>query len=68
MTCPVRTFYARYWEDPIAGNTGDGGGIANGNEGTYMAEVFPFCHGTPTETSVSRSASGTAPATSTTER
>lgn len=42
-----RTFYARYWEDPALGNTGDPGSIVNGTiagktETDYMDAVFPF--------------------------
>jgi hypothetical protein len=39
---PVRTFYARYWEDTSAFNFADTGVINNGDEGVYMAAVFPF--------------------------
>ena len=38
----TRTFYARYWSDPLTGNFGDSGGISNGDEGAYMSAVFPF--------------------------
>jgi hypothetical protein len=38
---PVRTFYARYWEDTTGFNFADTGVINNGDEGVYMAAVFP---------------------------
>jgi len=38
---PVRTFYARYWEDTDGDNFADHGLINNGDEATYMAAVFP---------------------------
>ena len=40
-TPPIRTFYARYWEDTTGLNFGDTGVINNGDEGVYMAAVFP---------------------------
>ena len=38
---PVRTFYARYWEDTTGFNFADTGVINNGDESVYMAAVFP---------------------------
>ena len=41
LTPPIRTFYARYWEDTTGYNFADTGVINNGDEGVYMAAVFP---------------------------
>ena len=45
-TWPVRTFYARYWEDSNGLNFGDTGVINNGGEPAYMKAVFPAVNGT----------------------
>ena len=51
----TRTFYARYWSNPISGNTGlsasgDSGTIINGtgatSEAAYLSAVFPFVSAT----------------------
>jgi hypothetical protein len=54
LTTPVvRTFYARYWEDPDAGNTGAGINTSgdtglttvNGDENCYLAPIAVGCPG-----------------------